>query len=95
VPPEGLDKFKKLHLVGNRTRVLPVCSIVPPTSYVVDLIESFRLNALNIPVGLFLLMANAWQLCINFSFLIRILCTCLGLTDTHAHFYMHYNDFRN
>jgi hypothetical protein len=33
VPPEGLDKFKKLiYLIGSRTRDLPACSIAPQTT---------------------------------------------------------------
>jgi hypothetical protein len=27
--PEGLGQFKKIHLIGTRSRDLPVCSIVP------------------------------------------------------------------
>jgi hypothetical protein len=31
---EGLGQLKKIHLIGTRTRDLPVCSIVPqPTTY--------------------------------------------------------------
>jgi hypothetical protein len=29
VRPEGLGKLKKIHLIGARSRDLPVCSIVP------------------------------------------------------------------
>jgi hypothetical protein len=32
VRPEGLGKLEKIHLIGTRSRDLPVCSIVPSTT---------------------------------------------------------------
>jgi hypothetical protein len=37
--PEGLGKLEKIHLIGTRSRDLPVCSLVPqPLRYRVPLI---------------------------------------------------------
>jgi hypothetical protein len=44
---EGLGQLKKIHLIGNGTRDLPVCSIVPqPTTVPVppDVIQAFSEN---------------------------------------------------
>jgi hypothetical protein len=45
---EGLDQLKKIHFIGNRTRDLPACNIVPqpttlpraPKIYAIKSIES-------------------------------------------------------